>query len=53
MRHGEKSVLELSGFLDSSEKWEFQGGSPSEIYNWLQKEPLEWEYLSRGKKSEA
>lgn len=50
MRHDEKSVLELRGFLDSSEEWEFQGGSPSEIYNWLQKELLEWEYLSRGKK---
>ncbi len=50
MRYGEKSVREPGGFLDSSEEWEFRGGSSSEIYNWLQKELLEWEYLSRGKK---
>ena len=47
---GSRSVLELGSFLSSSEGWNFEGKSQSEIYAWVQKEMVAWEYVRRGKK---
>jgi hypothetical protein len=47
---GTRSVLELGSFLSSSDGWELEGKSQTEIYDWVQKEMVAWEYLRQGKK---
>jgi hypothetical protein len=47
---GTRSVPELGSFLSSSDGWELEGKSQTEIYDWVQKEMVAWEYLRQGKK---
>lgn len=45
-----RNVVELGSFLASSGGWEFAGKNQTEIYGWVQKELVKWEYLQQGKK---
>src|ERR1700682_2257984 len=47
---GSRSVPELSSFLSSSDGWNFEGKSQTEVYAWVQKEMVAWEYVRRDKK---
>ncbi len=40
-----RNIEELGGFLASSGGWEFAGKNQTEIYGWVQKEMVKWEYL--------
>ena len=46
----DRSVGELGRFIACSQGWEFEGDNRGEVYEWVQKQLVEWEYSCRSKK---